>query len=47
MILNRFLVLAAGLIAGRVAQESEAFQEFNSVCSSHQDNLWTILVAKP
>jgi hypothetical protein len=29
------------------AQQTEAFREFSDICSSHQDQVWTIQIAKP
>jgi hypothetical protein len=36
-----------GIVQELATQHREAFDEFGSICSSHQDNLWNVLVSKP
>ena len=42
------LLAAIGKLTDELsAQQPEAYREFNEICSSHQDMLWSILITKP
>ena len=44
---DKLIAGRSGVIAGLMGDHSEAADEFNSICSSHQDYLWNIELEKP
>jgi hypothetical protein len=44
---DKLIAGRSGVIAGLMGDHSEAADELNSICSSHQDYLWNIELEKP